>query len=325
MPSRRELLVAGLGSAALGLGLGGAGAQTEPFPKLNVMVPSGPGGGWDQTARTMEVAMRTDRLVREYRVEHVLGAGGAIGLTRFLATRIGKGDEMIVAGMVMLGALAANKSPAKLTNATPIARLTGEFEVIAVPAASPLKSMRDLVAMFKADPGKVSWVGGSAGGSDHILAGMIAKAVGGDARRVAYVAYAGSGQALASLLGGQTTCGVSGWGEFGEQIKAGKLRALALSSDVRQPGIDVPTLKEQGIDVELFNWRGVFAAPGITPAQRAALVGLIERMVKGPSWQAELKKKDWTDIYLAGDAFGKYVSDETTRITHVVAELGLTK
>ena len=154
---------------------------------------------------------------------------------------------------------------------------------------------------------------------------MIAKAVGGDARRVAYVAYAGSGQALASLLGGQTTCGVSGWGEFGEQIKSGKLRALALSSDTRQPGIDVRTLKEQGIDVELFNWRGLFAAPGISAAQRASLTTLVERMAKGPTWQAELKKKDWTNIYLAGDAFGKYVADETTRITHVVTELGLTR
>jgi putative tricarboxylic transport membrane protein len=255
----------------------------------------------------------------------VPGGGGAIGLTRFLAQKRGQGDSLIVAGMVMLGALAANKSPAKLTDATAIARLTGEFEVVAVPADSPIRSMQQLVAQFKTNPGSVSWVGGSAGGSDHILAGMIARAVGIDPRRVAYVAYAGSGQALSSLLGKQVTCGVSGWGEFGEQIKAGRLRALALSSDARQPGIDVPTLKEQGVNVELFNWRGVFAPPAITAAQRQALTALVDRMVKSSSWQAELKKRNWTNIYQTGDAFAVYVRDETARITRVVGELGLTR
>ena len=173
----------------------------------------------------------------------------------------------MVGGMVMVGALVANKSPVSMRDLTPIARLTGEFEVIVVNAASPLKSMTDLITMFKADPGKVSWAGGSAGGSDHILAGMIAKATGVDAKKVSYVAYAGGGPAQAALLGNQVTCGVSGYGEFAEQIKAGKLRALAISADKRQEGIDAPTLKEQGIDVELFNWRGVFGAPGTCARQ----------------------------------------------------------
>jgi putative tricarboxylic transport membrane protein len=321
VPSRRDLLLTTLGAATVAA----VGARAQAAVDLEVLVPSGPGGGWDQTARSMEYVMRTDRLVRQYKVEHALGGGGAIGLTRFLRVKKGHGDALMVAGMVMVGALAANKSPVKLTDATPLARLTGEFEVIAVPADSPLKSMRDLVAMFKADPGKVSWVGGSAGGTDHILGGMIARAVGVDPKRVAYVAYAGSGQAQAALLGKQVTCGISGWGEFGEQIKAGKLRALALSSDKRQADIPVPTLKEQGVDVELFNWRGVFAPPGLTAAQTASLLSLIDKMVKGATWRAELKKKDWTDIYLPGAGFGRYVQDETARITRIVADLGLTQ
>src|SRR3990170_2048039 len=152
--------------------------------------------------------------------------------------------------------------------------------------------MKDLADAFKADPGKVSWAGGSAGGTDHILAGMIAKALGVEAKRVSYVAYSGGGPAQAALLGNQVTAGISGYGEFAEQIKAGKLRAIALSSDKRQPGIDVPTLKEQGIDVELFNWRGVFCAPGISADQRKALVDLIVKMTNGPTWKSELQKKD---------------------------------
>ena len=161
------------------------------------------------------------------------GAGGAVGLPRFVNNMKGQGNVLMVAGMVMVGAIIANKAPVKLTQTTPIARLTGEFEVVVVPAQSPLQSMADLVALFKADPGKVSWAGGSAGGTDHILAGMIAKAIGVDPRKVNYVAYSGGGPAQAALLGDQVTAGISGWGEFSEQIKAGKLRALAISSDKR--------------------------------------------------------------------------------------------
>jgi putative tricarboxylic transport membrane protein len=240
-----------------------------------------------------------------------------------MATKRGQGDALMIGGMVMVGALIANKSPVSMRELAPIARLTGEYEVIVVNAASPLKSMKDLADAFKADPGKVSWAGGSAGGTDHILAGMIAKSLGVDARRVSYVAYSGGGPAQAALLGNQVTCGVSGYGEFAEQVKAGKLRALAISSDKRQDGIDVPTLKEQGIDVELANWRGVFGPPGLTPDKQAALVALVEKMVKGPTWQAELKKKDWTGIFLPGADFGKYLESEIARITGILKDLGL--
>jgi len=325
MISRRDVVKAGLaGSAALGLApfnIRHAWAQAPT--SLQIFVPAAPGGGWDQTGRAIEYAMRTDGIVKDFKFEHAPGAGGAVGLPRFVATKKGQGDALLVGGMVMVGALVANKSPVSMRDLTPIARLTGEFEVVVVNAASPLKSMKDLVDTFKSDPGKVSWAGGSAGGTDHILAGMIAKALGVDAKRVSYVAYAGGGPAQAALLGNQVTCGVSGFGEFGEQIKAGKLRALAISADKRQDGIDIPTLKEQGVDVELANWRGVFGAPGLAADKQAALIGLIEKMVQGPTWQAELKKKDWTSIYLAGAAFGTYLDSEIARITGILKDLGL--
>jgi putative tricarboxylic transport membrane protein len=183
--------------------------------------------------------------------------------------------------------------------------------------------MAELVTLFKADPGKVAWAGGSAGGTDHILAGMMAKAIGIDPRKVNYVAYAGGGPAQAALLGGHVTAGISGWGEFSEQIKAGKLRALAISSDKRIDGINAPTLREQGVDVELFNWRGVFAPPGVTDAQRQALIGLVDRMVKSAAWQDQLKKRDWTAIYQTGDQFAAYLKSETERIETILRDIGL--
>jgi putative tricarboxylic transport membrane protein len=324
MIDRRSLLRAGLlGSAALVVPQLGAPASAQSIDSLKLFIPAAPGGGWDQTGRVMEQALKTSGIVQNIQFEHVPGAGGTVGLPRFVNNMKGQGNVLMVGGMVMVGAIIANKAPVKLTQTTPIARLTGEFEVIVVPAQSNLKSMADLVTMFKADPGKVSWAGGSAGGTDHILAGMIAKAVGVDPRKVNYVAYAGGGPAQAALLGGHVTAGISGWGEFSEQVKAGKLRALAISSDKRIEGLNVPTLKEQGVDVELFNWRGVFAPPGITDAQRQALIGLVDRMAKSPAWQEELKKRDWTAIYLSGDQFAAYLKSETDRIEGVLRDIGL--
>lgn len=322
MPTRRDLLHYGLAASAA-TALWTAGGQAQGPSSLQIFVPAAPGGGWDQTARAVEHAMRTDGIMKEFRIEHAPGAGGAVGLPKFLGTKRGQGDALMVGGMVMVGALIANKSPVKMTDLTPVARLTGEAQVVVVPAASPHKSLADLIAAFKAAPGKVSWAGGSAGGTDHILAGMIARASGIDPKAVSYVAYAGGGPAQAALLGNQVTAGISGWGEFSEQVKAGKLRALGISADNRLAGIDVPTLKEQGVDVVLFNWRGLFGAPGISADQQKALIGLVERMVKGPTWQAELKTKDWTNIYLAGAEFGTFLDAEIGRITGILKDLGL--
>jgi putative tricarboxylic transport membrane protein len=322
MNSRRQFLATGLAAALLAAAISAPPAAAQ-INSLQILIPAAPGGGWDQTGRAIESAMRAEGLVSEFKIEHVPGAGGTVGLPKFISTKRGQGNALMVGGMVMVGAIIANKSPVKLTDVVPIARLTGEAMVVVVPAESPHKTMKDLIAALKADPGKVSWAGGSAGGSDHILAGLIAKAVGVDPRKVSYVAYSGGGPAQAALLGNQVTAGISGYAEFAEQIKAGKLRALAVSGERREPGIDVPTLKEAGVDVELVNWRGVFAPPGISDDQKKALVALVEKMAKSPSWKAELEKKGWADVLLTGDEFSRYVAAETTRITAILQDVGL--
>ena len=298
-------------------------ALAQPVELLKVFVPAAPGGGWDQTARTIEQVLRATGLVRGVQITNVPGAGGAVGLPQFLNQWRGQGNALMVAGMVMVGSLIANKSPVKLVSTTPIARLTGEFLALVVPAQSSFKSAKDFTAALKADPTKVPVAGGSAGGSDHILIGMIARAIGVSPTKVSYVAFAGGGPATAALLGNQVAAGISGYGEFSEQIKAGKLRLLAVSSDKRQEGIDAPTLKEEGIDVELFNWRGVFAPPGVNANQRQAMLTLIEKMVATPQWAEACKTRDWTVITLLGDEFKKFLDEETVRIEGILKELGL--
>ena len=323
MASRRDVLLGSLAVAGAQPLCGPARAQAPSFPQLQMFVPAAPGGGWDQTARTMEQVLRTEKLIGTAQVTNVGGAGGVVGLPQFVNQWRGRPNALMVAGMVMVGAIIANKSATKLSQVTPVARLTGEFLALVVPAASPFQTAKDFAAALKADPAKVPVAGGSAGGSDHILLGMIAKSVGVPPTRTSYVPYAGGGQAVAALLGNQVAAGISGYGEFSQQIKAGKLRLLAISADQRQEGIEAPTLKEQGIDVELFNWRGVFAPPGVSAEQRAALVALMEKMASGPAWAEELKKRDWTPILLTGDAYSKFVEEDTARIEAILKDLGL--
>jgi putative tricarboxylic transport membrane protein len=323
MPSRREALKGSAALAALMAGSPFSGLYAQTVDQLQLFVPAAPGGGWDQTARAIEQVLRSEKVIKSAQVTNVPGAGGAVGLPQFVNQWRNRPNALMVGGMVMIGALIANKSPVKVSQTVPIARLVGEFEVLVVPANSPLKSAQDFAKLVKADPKKVSVAGGSAGGTDHILLGMIGKAIGVAPRDLNYVAYAGGGPALAALLGGHVTAGISGFGEFGEQIKAGKLRALAISAGERQPGLDMPTLKEQGIDVELFNWRGVFAPPGTNPQQRDALIKMMQGLSKSATWQEELKKRDWTSIPLFGDDYAKYVTEETTRIEIVLKDLGL--
>jgi len=292
-------------------------------PSLKMMIPANPGGGWDQTGRSLAAAMQSAKLVSSVQFDNKGGAAGIIGLAQFVNSSKGDPNAVMMGGMVMVGGIILGKSAVNLSQVTPIARLTSEWEVIVVPAASPLKSMADLVKMLKENPGKVSWGGGSAGGTDHILAGLIARAVGVDAAKVNYVPYKGGGEAVAAILGGHVTAGVSGIGEFAEQVKAGKMRALAQSAPTKVDGI--PSLKEQGIDVELGNWRGIFGAPGITPQQRDMLVKLVKDATDTPAWKATLDKLGWSSVFLGGDDYKKFIDEDIKRVAAIIESLGLKK
>jgi putative tricarboxylic transport membrane protein len=299
-----------------------AGAPAPPLlDRLTIIAPAAPGGGWDQTARAMQHALETQGLVRIVQVENVPGAAGTIGLSQFMTGYRGRGDALLVTGLVMLAAILWNESPVSLAQVTPIARLTGEYEVIAVPISGPHREMRSLVDALHANPRAVSWGGGSAGGTDHILAGLIVAAAGVDARRANYIAFSGGGEAVASLLGGNVTAGISGYSEFAPQIQSGRLRAIGVAARERVPGIDVPTLREQGLDVDLVNWRAVVAPPGISADQRHALVELMTQLVRSPSWKQTLADLKWTDIFLPGEPFAAFLETERIRVAPIIGPL----
>lgn len=297
-------------------------APALAIDNVKMMIPANPGGGWDTTGRELGKAMIASGAVKNVQYDNKGGAAGAIGLAQFVNSSKGDPNALMMGGMVMVGGLIQNKSAVKLDQVTPVARLTSEWEVIVVPANGP-KTLKELLDKFKADPGSVSWGGGSAGGTDHILAGLVAKAIGVAPGKVNYVPFKGGGEAVSAIIGGHVTAGISGLSEFIQHVKTGKMRALAVSSPKAIDGI--PSLKEQGVDVELSNWRGIFAAPGISKAQRDELIKAVEQGVKSPSWQESLKKQDWTDFWLAGDAYGKFVDDENKRLAGILGELSLGK
>jgi len=291
--------------------------------KLLIIAPAAPGGGWDQTARAMQHALQAEGLVRHVEVENVAGAAGTIGLAQFVSAEGGNGAALLVSGLVMLGATIWNDSPVSLGQVAPIARLTAEYEVIAVPTASPHRDMRSLADALRAHPRGVSWGGGSAGGTDHILAGLVLKAAGGDVSKLNYVPFSGGGEALAAIRGGHVAAGISGYSEWEGQIKSGELRALAISAPERQQGIDIPTIKEQGFDVELANWRAVVAPPGLDEAQKKALLDAVDMTVKSDAWKKVLVEKNWTDLYLPGEQFAELITAENARVTEILKGIGL--
>lgn len=292
---------------------------------LKILVPANPGGGWDQTGRGLAQAMQANDIVKKIQIDNKGGAAGTIGLAQLINSSKGDPNAALIGGSVMVGGILLNKSPVSLSQVTPIARLTGEYDVLVVPANSPIKSMKDLIAQFKANPGSVSWGGGSAGGTDHIIVAMVAQNQGVDVSKINYIPFAGGGEAQAAIMGGHVTVGLSGWNEFAGQIQAGKMRPLAVTSGKRLPGVDVPTLKEQGIDVELSNWRAIFGAPGITEAQRQDLMVAVDKAVRTKNWQELLAKNGWADAYLAGDSFKAYLDNEIKQTEKIMMGLGLIK
>ena len=290
---------------------------------VKMMIPANPGGGWDTTGRTLGKALQESGAADTVTYDNKGGAAGALGLAQFVNGSKGDANALMVMGAVMLGGLITGQPPVSLSQATPVARLSSEYNVFVLPANSPFKSMKEVIEQLKKDPGSVKWGGGSRGSTEHIAAAMIAREAGVDPSKINYVAFRGGGEATAAILGGNVTVGGSGYSEFSEYIAAGKMRALAVTSETRLKGVDVPTLKEQGVNVVLGNWRGVYGAPGITAPQRVALTEMVLKAVKSKTWLDASAKNNWTPAVLTGAAFDKFVDDDFASLRATMVKSGM--
>ena len=290
---------------------------------LKMMIPANPGGGWDTTGRALGKALQDAGVASAVTYENKGGAAGALGLAQFVNASKGDGNALMVMGAVMLGGIITGKPPVTLSQATPIARLTSEYNVFVLPADSPFKTMKDVVEAMKKDPGSVKWGGGSRGATEHIAAAMIAREAGVEAAKINYVPFRGGGEAVAAILGGNVSIGGSGYSEFASYIESGKMRAIAVTSGTRLKGLNIPTLKEMGINVEIGNWRGVYAPPGITPQQRKALTDMVVAAMKSKAWAESLEKNGWTPAVLTGPAFDEFVEREFATLRMIMVKSGM--
>ena len=333
--TRRAALTAGAAGLALalsacaggGTGTGaaaGAGAGADPIKKLSIIVPANPGGGWDQTGRAIQADLQSNKLVSSAQVTNIGGGGGTNGLAKLATEK--DANTLMVMGYVMVGAVETNGAKSRLEDTTPIARLTEEPLVLVVPASSKYQSVKDLVDDIKANGKGVAITGGSAGGADHILAGQILKSQGVGPDKLNYIGYSGGGESIAALLGNKVQAGISGVGEYAEQVKAGKVRALAVSGKAEAPALPgVKPLKDQGIDVVLTNWRGVVAPGSIDDAQKTKLTELVTKLHETEAWKSTLQKNNWDDAFLAGDGFKTFLGEDITKVKTTLTEIGLVK
>jgi putative tricarboxylic transport membrane protein len=291
---------------------------------LEIIAPANPGSGFDQTSRAMQEALQQGGLAKGVQVVNIPGAGGTIGLAQ-LVTAKKQGATLLTIGVTTVGAILTNKPPITLDDAHPLALLLREYSLVVVPANSDVKTVADLAAKVKADPATVRWGVGSAGGVDHVIAGQFTKAVGADPRKLNAIHYPGGGEQIAAIMGGVVTVGVGGVPELASQIKSGKIRALAVSSPERLAGLDVPTLKEQGINVAIGTWRGLMVRKQATDAEKKELSAAIEKMVATPAWKSTLERYGWLEAYQSSDKFGAFLKEQQAMMKTALEELGVVK
>ncbi|MBP2475049.1 putative tricarboxylic transport membrane protein [Crossiella equi] len=320
---RRTTALAFLATAALLAGCADGGAPGAPLSGLRLMVPAKAGGGWHQTAEALRNVLQRDNLVTGTEVYNVAGANGITGLSQLAGERNER--VLMVMGKVMVASVVNSRSPKTLKDTTPIARLTGESMALVVPASSSITNLQDFLTAWKQNPKGTVVTGGVIADVDHILAGLIADEIGMDPKQVNFLPnQGGGGESVAKLLSGEAKAGISGVSEYAEQIKAGNLRALAVSGDKRSALLpDVRTLTELGLPISYVNWRGLVATRALSEGRRTELETALTKMHGGAAWKQTLKDKDWEDAFLTGPAFEDFLEAEHAAATKVLTEIGL--
>lgn len=328
MPTRRTprllavlMLAATLLISACGVTRGGDGQANR---RISMYIPNSPGGGYDLTGRAAARVLEDEELSGRFEVTNVIGAGGTVAMQRLLNER-GVEDLVMAMGLGVVGATYTNESKARVSDATPIARLIEDQEALIVPKDSPYKTVQDLVEAWKADPKSVTIGGGSSpGGPDHLFPMQLAKTVGVDPKQVKYIVYDGGGPLTSALLGKKIDVGTSGPSEFEGQLKDGSLRILAVSGEERMENLDAPTLKESGIDMTFVNWRGILAPPGISDEARDELVEMFTEMHATQGWKDVVERNGWIDSFATGEEFATFLKEQDERVETTLKELGLT-
>ena len=307
-----------------------AAAQQQWSPQRNVelVVPNPPGGSNDKTARTVERIWSMNKVIPStLSIVNRAGGGGSIAYT-YVSQRAGDPHYLVVAGPALLTNHITGASTLRHTDLTPVASLFNDYTAYVVNVDSPIKTGKDLADRLRKDPKSVT-IGFSPllGSYNHIAAGLLMKTIGGSARDLKVVAYKGSADAIPNLMGGHIDLITTAAGNVAGHVANGKLRVVAVSSAQRLPGAlaDVPTLREQGINVQFGAWRAIFAPKGLTPQQVAYWEGALRKATEVAEWKDDLQKNVWADAFMGSAAFSKELEQDYAEMKGVLVDLGLAK
>lgn len=278
--------------------------------KLRIVIPANAGGGWDQTGRALGAALLGSGAADEIEYENKGGKGGTVGLAYYADKYSNDPNTLLMGGTVMVGAVALQKPATDMNSIRPIARLTSDYLVVVVAADSPIRSIKDLAERVRNNPKDVPIAGGSAGGVDHVFAGVFTRGAGSKPDELVYLPFAGGAEVVQAVLSGRATAGISGYSEFSEQLASGKLRAIGVSS--RRPVFGIPAIREQGVDVDMANWRGVFTGQGVSAARQSGMVEAVKLATSHESWQKTLRQNRWESSWLAGPGFNSFIDVDLT-------------
>jgi len=307
---------------------GPAAAQWKPEKNIEIIVGTGPGGGQDKTARTVQHLLTDKRFIEApVTVVNKPGGGGAVGWA-YLNQHAGDAHYAVIGTTTLLTSQITGRSPVGFTDITPLAMLLSESVALSVRQESPLLTGKDLVERLKKDASSVSAsIGSSVGGPNHIAFALIAKAAGGDVKKLKTVVFQGGGEAITATLGGHVDLISSAANNVIPHLAAGKMRVLGIAAPQRLGGVfaKVPTWKEQGIDVQITNWRMLAGPKGLTAAQIAYWDGALAKLVKTDEWKKDLDNNVFENTYMNSDETRRYLKAQYDQFHAALSEVGLAK
>jgi putative tricarboxylic transport membrane protein len=321
---RRTVLggLAGLGVAALGAAHAPLWAQSAPkgklAPKLRIVIPAMSRTALDEAGRALGDALVGVGLSDEIEYENKEGGGGTAGLAWYVQKYGADPNTLFMGDSNLVGALALQKPAVDLTKVKPVARLTSDYPVVVVAAASPVKTLNELVERLRTNTKQTPMAIGAAGGADHVFAGLLAKAAGARPEDAVYLPFARNFELVDAVTGGKAAAGVSGYGTFSAELASGKLRAIGVSS--KKAAYGVKSAREQGLDVDITSWRAVFTGAGVPAARQAEMVEAVKASLAYELWKKTLKQSYWEQSWMSGADLGNFI-DFDTKTTQLMVQL----
>jgi len=295
--------------------------------RIHFLIPAGPGGGWDGTARGVGEALLKSGLVTSISYENLSGGGGGRAIAKLIETASRQGDTLMVNSTPIVVRSLQKIFPQSFRDLTPIASVIADYGCFVVRKDSPYSTWGQIIAAFKADARQIKVAGGSVRGrTDHLVIAKALQAAGVDPRQVRYIPYDGGGRAMTGLLTGETQLLSTGLSEALDLASAGVVKVIATTAPARLSEIEsVPTLKELGYDLVFANWRGFFGPPGMSPERIRTSIEILAQLIQTEEFELVRARNGWVVLFQSGQDFYRFLEQQERDIGRMMRDLGFLK